>query len=168
MSKAHSTADLLAIRERQLQCRDKNFKEVTLHFQRIHFEEKEQHDLKHDIREKELAAGSIFLLHDTRRKKDILRKLPFKWLGPYRISDAVRDKGTYMLKELDRSRLTGTFAGDRPKKFYLWQRLQLDHVPDQGDEQILTLEEFFRGNNDNNLSDASPDFSDAADDFLDY
>ena len=96
------------------------------------------------------------------------RKLAFKWLSPYRISDEVRDKGTYRLEELDGSRLVGTFAGDGLKKFHPRQRLQLDHVPDQDDEEIPTLKEFLAGDSDSDLSDAPPDFSDAADDFLDY
>lgn len=49
--------------------------------------------------------GSIVLLHDTRREKDMSRKLSFKWLGPYKICDGVKDKGTYMLEEPDGSRL---------------------------------------------------------------
>ena len=40
------------------------------------------------------------------------QNLAFKWLGPYRILDAVKEKGTYLLKELDGSRMAGTFAGD--------------------------------------------------------
>ncbi len=46
------------------------------------------------------------------------RKLAFKWLGPYRISNAVKDKDTYMLEELDGLQLASTFAGDRLKKFH--------------------------------------------------
>ena len=48
----------------------------------------------------------------------MLRKLAFKWLGPYQISNAVKDKGTYMLEELDGLQLAGTFAGNRLKKFH--------------------------------------------------
>ena len=103
-SEVHYTADLLAMRARQLQRQDKDLEEATLHLQRICLEKKERHDLKHGICEEELAAGSTVLLYDTRRKKDMSRKLAFKWLGLYRISDAVRDKGTYMLEEIDGSR----------------------------------------------------------------
>ncbi len=167
-SEVHSTADLLAICARQLQRPDEDLEEATLHLQRIRLEGKERHDLKHRIRIEELAVRSIVLLYDTRREKDISRKLAFKWLGLYRISDVVRDKGTYMLEELNGSRLAGIFAGGRLKKFHLRQRLQLDHVPDQSDEEIPTLEEFLAGDSDSDLSDAPPDFSDAADNSLDY
>ena len=80
----HSTADLLAIRAHQLQHRDKDLEEATLHFQRMRFEEKERHDLKHSILQEKLAIGSTVLLYDTRREKDMFWKSSFKWLKPYR------------------------------------------------------------------------------------
>ncbi len=67
----HSTADLLAIRARQLQHRDEDLEEATLHLQRMRLEGKERHDLKHGIRNEKLAVGSIVLLHNTRREKDM-------------------------------------------------------------------------------------------------
>lgn len=56
-----------------------------------------------------------------------------------------------MLEELDGSQLSGTLLGDRPKKFYPRQRLQLDHAPD---EEIPSLNEFLAGDNDSELPDA--------------
>ena len=144
--------------QRQLQCQDKDLEEATLHLQQMRLEGKEQHDLKHGIREEELAVGSIVLLHDTRRKKDMSRKLSFKWLGPYRIFDAVKDKGTYMLKELGRSRLVGTFAGDRLKRFHSRQQLHLDHAPELDLEERPTLDDFLVGDSDSDLSDVPDDF----------
>ena len=93
-SKVHSIVDRLAICARQLQRQDDDLEEATLHLQRIRGEGKERHDLKHGIRKEELAAESIVLLHDTRREKDMSRKFALKWLGPYQISDAVRNKST--------------------------------------------------------------------------
>ena len=89
------------------------------------------------------------------------RNLLFKWLGPYRICNIVKDKGTYMLEELDKSRLASTFAGDRLKKFHPRQQLQLDHVPDLDLEERPTVDEFLAG-------DIDSDLSEAPDDFLDY
>ena len=123
----------------------------------MRLEGKECHDEKYDIRHKELAANDVVLLHDTRREKDMSHKLAFKWLGPYRICNSVKDKGTYMLEELDGSRLAGTFAGDRLKKFHPRQRLQLDNAPDLGEEEIPTLDNFLAGDDDSDLSDAPPD-----------
>ncbi len=70
----------------------------------------------------------------------------------------VKDKGTYMLEELDGSRLADTFAGDRVKKFYLCQRLKLDHTPNLDNEEIPTLDDFL-ADSDSELSDAPNDLS---------
>ncbi len=122
-------------------------------------EGKKRHDLKHGIRDEKLAIGSIVLLHDIKRKKDMSRKLSFKWLGPYRICDAIKDRGTYIVEELDGSRLAGTFAVDRLKKFHPRQRLQLDHAPNLDHEEILTLNDFLAGDSDSDLSDAPDNLS---------
>jgi hypothetical protein len=44
-------------------------------------------------------------------------KLSFKWLRPYRVKKANTLKGTYMLKEVDRTLLKGTYTRNRLKKF---------------------------------------------------
>ena len=139
--------------------RDEDLEEATFHLQRMRFEGKEQHDLKHGIREEELAIGSIVLLLDTRRKKDMSRKLSFKWLGPYRTCDSIKDKGTYILEELDGSRLADTFAGDILKEFHPRQRLQLDHAPNLDHEEIPTLNDFLEGGSDSDFSDAPDNLS---------
>ena len=124
----------------------------------MRLEGKERHDLKHDIREKELAIGSIVLLYDTRYKKDMSHKLSFKWLGPYQICDADKDKGTDILEELDRLQLADAFAGDRLKKFHLRQQLQLDHALNLDNKEIPTLSNFLVGNSNSELSEAPDDF----------
>lgn len=53
---------------------------------------KEQHNKKYGIWLKELAIGSIVLLNNTRRKKNILQKLAFKWLDSYKIYYTVEEK----------------------------------------------------------------------------
>lgn len=77
-----------------------------------------QHNKKHGIYNKKLAIGSVVLLRNTQHEKDMLQKLLFKWLGPYRIHNAVKEKRTHLLKELDRSYLADTFTSDRLKKFH--------------------------------------------------
>ena len=49
------------------------------------------------------------------------RKLSYRWLGPFRVSQADQVKGTYLLEELDGTRMRGTYAGSRLKKFILRQ-----------------------------------------------
>lgn len=87
------------------------------------------------------------------------RKLAFKWLGPYRIYNAVNEKGTYLLKELDGLRLAGTFSGDRFKKFHPRQQLCLNYAPNLDQEVVPTLEDFL-ATNDDDLSDVPDDFHD--------
>ena len=62
---------------------------------------KKWHNEKHGICNKKLAIRNIVLLYNTWREKDMLQKLTFKWLGPYRIHNAIKEKGTYLLKKLD-------------------------------------------------------------------
>ena len=120
---------------------------------------KEWHDLKHSICKEKLAIGSIVLLHDTRRKKDMSRKLSFKWLGLYQIYNAIKGKGIYILEEFDGSQLASIFIGDRLKKFHLRQQLQLDHAPNLDHEEISTLNNFVIGNNDSDFSDVLDNLS---------
>lgn len=110
----------------QLQYWDNDFKETTLYFQYMRLMGKEQHDLKYGIQEEELAVESVVLLYDTGCKKDMSQKLLFKWLGLYMICDIVKNKGIYILKELDRLCLASTFAYDRPIKFHSCQALCLN------------------------------------------
>lgn len=70
-----------------------------------------------------------------------------------------------MLEELDKLRLASIFAGDRLKKFHLWQQFKLDNAPDLGEKEIPTFNNFFASNNNSDLSNTSPKFSDALDDF---
>ncbi len=160
-----STADLLAMCTHQLQRRDYDLEEATLHLQRMRLKRKERHDKKYGIWHEELALGDVVLLHDTRREKDMSRKLAFKWLGPYRISNIVKDKGIYMLDELNRSRLAGTFADNRLKKFHPRQRLQLDHAPDLDHKEIPNFDNFLIGDSNSDLSNTPPKLSDTPNKF---
>ena len=46
-----------------------------------------------------------------------IRKLSYKWLGPYRVRKAIPDKGTYFLEEFDSTELASSYSGNRLKKF---------------------------------------------------
>lgn len=54
-AEVHSTADLLAMRERQLQRQNNDLEEAALHLQRMQLEGREDHYEKHGIRDEELA-----------------------------------------------------------------------------------------------------------------
>ena len=132
--RVHTTADLLALRARQLERRDEDLEEAILRLQRVRTEGKEYFDQKHRLREKDLGKGDLVLLHDTGRFKsrEVTNKLGYKWLGPYHISEANSLKGTYILSELDGTLLSGTVAGNRLKKFF--PRSERESRPEPEDE----------------------------------
>ena len=47
-----------------------------------------------------------------------VQKMRFKWLGPYKIKEAIPVKGTYILEELNDIMLGGIIAGNRLKRFH--------------------------------------------------
>ena len=71
-------------------------------------------------------------------------KLRYRWLGLYRIRETiVRDgipKGTYLLEDLDGTKLTGTFPGNRLKLFYT--RIGAFEKPYAPERIVETLELF--------------------------
>lgn len=76
------------------------------------------------------------------------------------ICNVVKDKGTYMLEKLDESHLSSTFAGDRLKRFYPRQQLQLDNAPNLDYEKSPNLDNFFLNNGNSDLSNVLDDISD--------
>ena len=130
----HSTADLIEMRARQLQRRDEDMEEATLLLQRMRMQGKDLFDDSHRIREEPLAVDDLVLLYDSQREANMSIKLAFKWLGPYRIAEVVPEKGTYFLKELNGTRLKGTIAGNRLKRFHSRQRL--DELEDLSDSEL--------------------------------
>ena len=84
------------------------------------------------------------------------RKLDFRWLGPYQIYSANKEKGYYKLKELgpDGALLRGTFSGNRLKLFYKREKFfyspedevsephsESDHTLDPPETDIEDLEQ---------------------------
>jgi hypothetical protein len=62
----------------------------------------------------------MILLYNIIRRGDISRKqkMHFRWLGPYKVKEAISFKGTYILKELNGAELNSIVAGNRLKRFY--------------------------------------------------
>ena len=46
-----------------------------------------------------------------------VKKLAYRWRGPYRVRNAIPEKGTYELEEFDGTPIPGTHPGNRLKKF---------------------------------------------------
>lgn len=123
-----STADLLALRTLQLQRRDEDYEEISLRLRRLREQGKEHFDATHVLHTTPFKAGEMVLLHNTMRAGDMSRtqKMQFRWLGPYRIKEAIALKGTYILEELNGAELGGTVAGNRLKRFYVRREVQPD------------------------------------------
>ena len=61
-----STADLLAMRARQLQRRDEDIEEAALYLRRSREQDKEEFDARKRLLTKGLNVGDLVLLHDTK------------------------------------------------------------------------------------------------------
>ena len=70
------------------------------------------------------------------------------------------DKGTHLLKELDRAPLASIFEGGRLKKFYPGQEQGLDHQHNLDHKIFPNLEDLLALESDNALSELD-NFSDS-------
>lgn len=115
-----STTDLLAMRARALERREDDLDEARLRLRRMREKGKEQFDARHRTRQAPLEAGMLVLSHDTFGSMNVSssKKLDFRWFGPFRITKAIPEKGTYILSELNGAVLKGTYAGHRLKQFF--------------------------------------------------
>jgi hypothetical protein len=64
-----------------------------------------------------------------------IQKLLYKWLGQYRVRKAIPEKGTYILEEFDRTRLAGTYLGNRLRKFVVWNRFYVPIAAEPEDSE---------------------------------
>ncbi|KAJ5551074.1 hypothetical protein N7461_005772 [Penicillium sp. DV-2018c] len=118
-------SDLIAMRARQLERREKDVEEAMHYMQRVKESNADYFDETHTVRNEPLQRDDYVLLHDSIRKEDLTskQKLRFRWLGPYQVERAKRG-GSYNLRELDGTVLYGlngepeSFNGDRLKRFF--------------------------------------------------
>lgn len=115
----NSRDKLLAIRAMQLDLRDQFVKEAISRTDRMRAARKEYWDDNKEVRRHPIAAGDLVLVWDSVRELDMSRdrKLSSKWLGPYRVSMAGEERGTYKLEDLDGARFRRTTPGWRLKLF---------------------------------------------------
>jgi hypothetical protein len=74
-----TTADLLALRTRQLQRRDENIEKTRFHLQRMKKEEKDLWDKDHQMRPITIETDHIILLHNTQRQKNVFSNRKFRY-----------------------------------------------------------------------------------------
>jgi hypothetical protein len=116
-----TTEDLLAMRARALERRDKDLEEAAAHLNRMRRLGKEAFDRRHNLLQKPFEIGDLVLSHDTAGSFGMSRehKLAFRWFGPFRVVQADQERGIYALAELDGAQLNGTYPADRLKRFYV-------------------------------------------------
>jgi hypothetical protein len=71
------TADLLAVRARQLERREEDLEEARLYLQRVRELNKEYFDENHRLRAEDFSVGDLILLYNTKLDKDLSSKLAF-------------------------------------------------------------------------------------------
>ena len=86
---------------------------------RIRTEAKETFDSSRQLRQDVIQTRDTVLRHDAKLELDrsTAKKLAYKWMGPYRVRNAIPEKGTYELEEFDGTPVPGTHPGNRLKKF---------------------------------------------------
>ena len=83
--------------------RDEDTEEAILRKRRKRIKGKEAFDKAHQVRQSSIEVGDFVLQHNVMSEINMftIRKLSYKWLGPYRFWAANATKGTYKLEELD-------------------------------------------------------------------
>ena len=126
--KVRTLEDLLVARARQLERKEEDILTAQESIRRSRRKYKAQFDKVHRRRKEVLKVGDMVLLHNTVLDKEWSKKLDNRWLGPYLIREARLDVGTYLLSELDGAKLNGVYAGDRLKRFFQREGIELDEA----------------------------------------
>jgi hypothetical protein len=110
--------ELLAIRIRQLEQRSEDVEIALKRLQEARLKNKARFDKRHRLRPRAIEEGDWVLVYDSSldNQHSTLRKFAKRWFGPY-VVVTVHDNATYLLKELDGTRLKIPIAGKRVKIF---------------------------------------------------
>ena len=87
-------------------------------------------DRDNQLRWERLEIGNQVLLFISKdqNSQERAKKLNHKWIGPYRIYEALEDSTFYCIKDLDGMGLAESIAGNRLKKFFLRKDLLGDRI----------------------------------------
>jgi len=72
------TADLLAVRARQLERRKEDLKKIRLHLQRVRESNKKYFNENYRLRTEDFSISDLILLYNTKLDKNLSNKLAFK------------------------------------------------------------------------------------------
>jgi len=111
-------AELLAARAKQLARKEEDIRKAQENIRKSRLRTKVYFDKNRRERIDQIGVGDLVLLYNSVLDKQWSQKLSNKWLEPHWIRQIAQDRGTYLLEELDRTKLEGIFAGDRVKRFH--------------------------------------------------
>ena len=119
--KVRETDELLMLRTLQLAQRNVALEEAVFRLQRVREEAKEWFDTHRRLKnpDQPIVVGDMVLLEHSEWKHDFsrIRKVSWKWRGPYRVVAADALRGNYQLAEADGSQLDGMISGERVKRY---------------------------------------------------
>jgi transposase InsO family protein len=119
LDKPLTTADLIAIRARQLQRRDSDLAMIAERVAKSRYQSIEQFRKEHTnrIREQNFKPGTLVLVRNIRMEKDLSAKHLPRYYGPMVVISKTK-KNSYRLGELDGSISIKGFAGYRLIPYY--------------------------------------------------
>ncbi len=81
---------------------------------------KDNFDSTYKLRNDEFKIGDIILIFDSTAAINVLmfKKLNYRWIGSYRITESDPFKGIYRVSELDDVILRGTYVNNKLKYFH--------------------------------------------------
>ena len=110
--------ELLALRIRQLSKQQKDIEQAKAKLREDPLKNKEAFDKRHRLHPKAIKEGDWVLVYDSSldNQYSAIRKMIKRWFGPYEVVQAF-DNGTYLLSELDGTKIKVPSAGKRVKLF---------------------------------------------------
>jgi len=117
---ASQPEDLIRLRVRMLERRHEDIEAAVAHVNayRAGIKKRIDKENRHRLRAGKLQAGDLVLIYDSPGEldKSSIRKLMWKWNGPYRIADVGENK-SYQISTLDGIPVSGSFPPHRIKAF---------------------------------------------------
>lgn len=136
-----STAELLAIRTKQLLRRPKELEEIKARITKARFDSAKQFEkaFEHTIKDRIFHPGDLVMVRNTQIAKDLGGKTKPRYLGPYAVVRRTVG-GSYILAELDGSVWKTRFAAFRVVPYYAREKIDIS---------IEELTEMSKGDLDN-------------------
>ena len=128
--------DLLTLKARQLEHKSSDIEKAALHLWWKRKEHKNLFDKAHQMNSG-FHKDDLVLLHDTKLDNCFDQKLASHWLRPYQIHQAIIEKETYLLAELDETHLSGTMPDNWLKHFTIWASTSNEPASVNEDSSLL-------------------------------